>query len=398
VKVRVEALGRPLELDDGVLAPYQEQLLDGETAAPVRLVYAAAHVCMRAEYAAVPHRHDVPVSGEEIEPLLDWEATLALRKRLDRLGFGVAEAMDTAQRFHVGWPVAAKLIECTGALKLRRGFCAGAGVDHLPAVEDEAQLVEGVAYQARYIQEHGGIPVLLPMLRLAQEGYDEDGYVRVYRAILERVEGPVFVHWLGAMFLPALEGYFPGRSFERVMELDPQKVRGAKLSLLDDAQERRLRVQLLERDQLLLTGDDFHFGGLMAGGPVLRTTQLAGREVALGDFSHGLLGIFDAVAEPAGIALQLLARGDEAGYRALMEPCEALGQHLFQAPTQHYKAGLAFLAWLGGWQPNPMLAVHEERARDAAHYVEAARLASAAGLFRDAPGAAARLRAFLDDA
>jgi hypothetical protein len=134
----------------------------------------------------------------------------------------------------------------------------------------------------------------------------------------------------------------------------------------------------------------------MAGGPVERMTTLAGREVCLGDFSHGLLGIFDAVAEPASLALRLLARGDEPSYRALMAPCERLGRHLFEPPTRHYKAGLAFLAWLNGAQPNAMLVQHEERARATRHYVEAARLASLAGVIRDAPAAAARLRAFVE--
>jgi hypothetical protein len=115
------------------------------------------------------------------------------------------------------------------------------------------------------------------------------------------------------------------------------------------------------------------------------------RDVPLGDFSHGLLGIFDAIAEPASLALEFLARGDETRYRSLMEPCELLSRHLFQAPTRHYKAGLALLSWLNGLQPNPMLAQHEERARDREHYLTAVELASRAGVLRDADLAAERL-------
>jgi hypothetical protein len=398
VRVTVDTPLGPLELEDGRLAAHEARLHGGPRPRPVRLAFAAAHVCMRAEYAAVPHRHDEPVPGAEIEPFIDWEATLAVRKRLDRHGFGVAEAMDTAQRFQVGWPVAARLIECTGALRLKHGFCAGASADHLEGEPDEAALVEGVAWQAAFIRRHGGVPVILPMPRLSLEGGDEEGFVRVYGAILERVEGPVLVHWLGPMFLASLEGYFPGDSFRRVMALDPAKVRGAKLSLLDAELERRLRAELAASDQLLLTGDDFHFADLIDGPPPTGATTVGEREVATGEFSHALLGILDAVHEPAGIALQLLARGDREAFRELMEPCEALGRHLFAAPTQHYKAGIAFLSWLAGGQPNPMLPVHEERAREAAHLVEAARLASAAGLFRDAAAAAGRLRGFLDGA
>ena len=397
MRVPFESRFGSFELDDGLLAPYREELArDERDVPPARLVYAATHVCLDEDYAEVEHALETPLVAAEVTGHIDWDATLALRTRLDALGFGIAEAMDTAQRFQIGWDNASQLIERTGALKLANGFVAGAGVDHLDEIGDLHELVEAVVFQARFIQEAGGIPILLPLVRLAQQGAEEEDYVRVYSAIIERLEGPLFVHWLGEMFLPALEGYFPGESFERVMAVDPSKVRGAKLSLLDAELERRLRRRLLERDQLLLTGDDFHFGELMAGAPARRTTQLAGREVPLGDFSHGLLGIFDAIAEPASVALALLARGDLERYRALMAPCERLGRHLFQAPTQNYKAGLAFLSWLSGAQPNAMLVQHEERARSVEHYVEAARLASEAGVITDAPGAARRLAEFVE--
>ncbi len=391
MKRTVEIDGQELELSDEVLSPYRAQL-EGETPLPAqRLVFAAAHLVLREGYADVPHSLAAPGKSSELERWIDWDATMALRVELDSLGFGIAEAMDTAQRFDIGWETAAELIRRTGALGLVHDFAAGAGIDHLGAAPSEQALVEGVAHQARLIQGAGGIPVLLPLLPLARAGADEEDYVRVYGAILERCDGPLFIHWLGEMFLPELAGYFPGRSFERVMELDPAKVRGAKLSLLDSELERRLRAGLLERDQLMLTGDDFHFGDLMWGTKSLRTTRVGVREVPLGDFSHGLLGIFDAIAEPASLALELLSRGDEASYRALMEPCEVLSRHLFQSPTRHYKAGLAFLSWLNGLQRNPMLAQHEERARERSHYLEAARLASAAGVLRDAELAAERL-------
>ncbi len=320
---------------------------------------------------------------------------MRLRRELDELGFGVAEAMDTAQRFHVGWPVASQLIERCGALNLRNGFVAGAGVDHLDEVRSEQELVEGVCFQARKIQAAGGIPILLPMLWLARQGADEETYVRVYSSIIASLEGPLFVHWLGEMFLAELAGYFPGQSFRRVMACDPSKVRGAKLSLLDAPLELELRAELAQRDQLLLTGDDFHFAALIDGPPPTGSTQLGNRDVAIGEFSHALLGIFDGVARPASLALQHLARGDRETYCELMTPCEALGAHLFGAPTAHYKAGLAFLSWLNGAQSNAMLANHEERARSLEHYVEAARLASRAGVITDAAGAAARLEGLL---
>jgi hypothetical protein len=359
-----------------------------------RLAFAAARVVMRDEYSAVPHAlerpgaHAKPGEPEEIGRWIDWDTTLAQRARLGSLGFGVAEAMDTAQRFELGWESAARLIRATGELGLAAGFCAGAGTDHLPAVRGVDDLAAGVAEQCAFIAAAGGVPVLLPMPWLSAHGADEETFVDAYARILARVDGPVIVHWLGAMFLPALSGYFPGASFRRVMALDPAKVRGAKLSLLDPAREIELRRELGARDQILFTGDDLHFARLILGGglegepgaqTVERWTELAGRRVALGDFSHAMLGILDGIAAPAADALARLDAGDVAGYLARMLPCEALGRHLFAPPARHYKAGLAHLAHVAGLQTNAMLVNHAERARDAAHYAQAAELARAAG-------------------
>lgn len=370
-----------------------------------RLCFAAAHVVMQPGYAALGHRLDRPGAPEQIAAHLDWPRTMALRRWLDRCGMGVAEAMDTAQRFHLGWPGARRLIAECGALRLQHGFCAGAGTDHLARVDQAADLVDGVVAQAEFIESQGGIPVILPMPWLSRNAAAPDVYLDVYRAIVAQVRGPVFVHWLGAMFLPALAGYFPGDSFRRVMALDPGKVRGCKLSLLDADLEVAVRRELLPRDQIVLTGDDFHFARTILGGdpggpppatppPVQRWTRVAGRDVALGDFSHALLGILDAIALPARQALDRLAAGDAAGFLEVMSPCEALGRHVFAEPTQHYKAGLAFLAMLNGLQDQCLLVNGEERARDRAHLLRCADLARAAGAVRDGDEFERRLAAF----
>jgi hypothetical protein len=201
------------------------------------------------------------------------------------------------------------------------------------------------------------------------------------------------------MFLASLEGYFPGESFLRIMRNDPDRYRAAKLSMLDHELEVRLRRDLLQRDQIMLTGDDFHFGRLIAGEvegimPEERMVEFDGRLVPIGDFSHALLGIFDAIAVPAALALRRLAAGDRTAYDAIMDPCERLGQRIFESPTHQYKVGLAFLAWLNGRQANPMLVNHLESARDAAHLEDVARLASESGAIEDAEVAATRLAAW----
>ncbi|MFO1077824.1 MAG: DUF993 family protein [Planctomycetota bacterium] len=358
--------------------------------APARLCFAAAHLALRDGYAEAGHSLARPGKPDEIAAHVDWATTMALRTRLDGLGFGIAEAMDTAQRFFLGWDVAGELIARCGRLGLQNGFCAGAGIDHLTNIRSPQDLVDGVAFQARAIQQCGGIPVILPMPWLSTHNAKAATYVDVYRGIVGRLDGPLLVHWLGPMFLPSLDGYFPDDSFARVMALDRAKVRGCKLSLLDDALELRVRRELLPHDQIVLTGDDFHFGRLMLGGdprgpapasppPIERWTTIGGRDVALGDFSHALLGVLDGIAAPASRALAALARGDAATFLAIMGPCEELGRHVFAPPTQHYKAGLAWLAWRNGLQPNAMLVNREDLARDAAHYARCDELARACG-------------------
>ncbi len=392
---------RTIAIDDQVLSGHREGLSSAGSTPPVRSAWAATRVVMRGDYASVSHSLERPGSPEEIAAAIDWEGTLALRKRLDGLGFGIAEAMDTAQRFQIGWPAAERLIRETGALGFSRPFIAGAGIDHLLREPSLDELAPAVLEQAAIIRSAGGIPIVLPLIPLALRGASEDEYVRVYAEIIRGHDGPLFLHWLGEMFLPALRGYFPGRSLPRILALDTEKVIGIKLSLLDADLEVRLRRFLRPRGQVVLTGDDFHFARLILGGnaqgedatvpPVEGRRRAGALDLTLGDFSHALLGVLDAIALPASLALAHLALGDGARYFAILEPCETLGRALFESPTTHYKAGLAFLAWLEGLQENAMLANHEERARDRDHYLRIAELASRAGVFTNAERTAARL-------
>ena len=370
--------------------------MTADSATAFRLCYGALHVVMQPGYRALGHSLAMPGSAQQIEHHIDWPATMQLRRQMDTFGIGIAEAMDTAQRFFLGWPSARRLIAETGALQLPNGFCAGAGTDQMPKIDGETDLIDAVVEQCSYISSHGGIPVILPMPWLCQSGAGEQEFVDVYEEIIQQVRGPVFLHWLGPMFLASLKGYFPGRSFERIMAFDPSTVRGCKLSLLDRAFEERVRRELLPREQIVLTGDDFHFGQLMLGDgePPQRTTMVGDRRVALGDFSHALLGILDAIAKPTQAAIAALQQGDRAGFVDRMARCEALGRLVFEEPTQHYKAGLAFLAWLNGQQENFMLVNREELRRDRDHYLRCAELARAADCVHDDAVFAARLAEF----
>jgi len=370
--------------------------MSADSGAVFRLCYGALHVVMQPSYRALGHSLAQPGDPAVIEEHIDWPATVALRREMDAHGIGIAEAMDTAQRFFLGWPAAQRLIAATGALKLANGFCAGAGTDQLPSIESRTQLVDAVVEQCHFIRSHGGIPVILPMPWLCQTQASEQEFVDVYAAIIGQLDGPVFLHWLGPMFLASLEGYFPGVSFDRIMALEPSVVRGCKLSLLDQEFEEKVRRQLLPREQIVLTGDDFHFGALIRGDgkQPTRTTMVGDRRVALGDFSHALLGILDAIGAPTRAAIDALQAGDAAGFDARMDPCEELGKYVFQNPTQHYKAGLAFLSWLNGSQNNFMLINREDLQRSRDHYLRCAELARQAGCVRDAATFDARLAEF----
>lgn len=392
----------PLTIDDRQLDEHRARLASVGDAPPARRAYAATRVVMRPDYAERDHRLDHPGDADEIADGIDWQSTMQLRRHLAARGFGIAEAMDTAQRFFLGWPSAERLIRECGALDLEHGFLAGAGVDHLKTVDSMTQLVDGVVAQASLIQECGGSVILLPLAHLPKSGSDSDSYVDVYTSIIDQLDGPLLVHWLGEMFAPQLAGYFPDDSFDVILDHDPEKVRGCKLSLLDDALELRVRRRLAEQGQVVFTGDDFNFARLILGGdqsappasvPTIEgSADFAGAPLPTGDFSHALLGIFDGIAEPAGLALRLLAHGEVDRYMDIMGPCEELGRLVFEAPTSHYKAGLAFISWLNGWQDNTMLVNREELARSAEHYWQVARCAAAAGALLDAELAAERLR------
>ena len=383
----LDLAGRSFTIDDRTLDRHIEALASKRDPPPVRFVAAAAHVILKPGAPA----HD----RSQFLSAIDFDATIAFRRELASLGFSIAEAMDTAQRFEIGWPVARELIRRTGSEKLAHGFIAGAGQDDCPDPRDRDALVANVVAQAREIQRAGGFVILLPMPVLCELDASEADYVEVYRRIVRELDGPIFLHWLGPMFMPALRGYFPGRSFERILELEPEKVRGAKLSLLDADYERQVRAAMRTRDQIVLTGDDHHFADLIDGPPPERLIERNGIRLAVGDFSHGLLGVFDAIAKPASLALRYLAHGDRANYRALMAPLEEVGRIAFEAPTRHYKAGLAFLSWLRGRQSEFRLVNGIERERSLDHYLRLAASAAEAGLFEDAPLAAERLRSFV---
>ena len=347
--------GRKIQLNNDGIEKYKENLNRLETTLPIRDVWASPHIVVKNSYAELGHSFNSPGTTEEIRDNIDFDATIKIRKYLIKNGFAIAEAMDTAQRFFIGWTTAKKLIEETSQIPSDIKFIAGASYDNSSSSKDLDSICDAVIYQANYIKECGGIPILLPIPFLSNNNYSSDNYVKTYESLINRIDSQLYIHWLGEMFLPELKGYFPGNSFEKIMAIDREKVLGVKLSLLNSSKEISLRNKLSQFNQVVLSGDDFNFCNLIAGDE--------------NGFSHALLGIFDAISLPAGIALQFLANGKKEVFSSIMKPCEDLSKIIFESPTQHYKAGLAFLSWLDGHQENNMLINRQDLCRSKAHYL-----------------------------
>ena len=346
-----------------------------------RTAYAAAHV------VADP----LGGNGPGRPARLDWDATLAFRHHLWDLGLGVADAMDTAQRgMGLDWAATAELIRRSAAEAATRGaaLVCGVGTDQLEVGQATLEsVIKAYGEQLEVVQGAGATPVIMASRALAAIAGGPEDYAKVYGRLLAEVDRPVVLHWLGAVFDPALDGYWghadPADAIEGVAALiadHAEKVDGIKVSLLDASLEVRLR-SLLPAGVRLYTGDDFNYPDLILGD---------------GDgHSHALLGVFAAIAPAAAEALHALDDGDVDRYRALLEPTVPLARHLFAAPTFYYKTGITFLAWLNGHQKGFSMVGGLHSARDLTHLATAFRLADAAGVLTDPDTAAARMRTLL---
>ena len=345
-----------------------------------RIAYAAAHV------VADPIAMTDPWSRSAI----DWEKTMAFRHHLWRLGFRIAEAMDTSQRgMGFDWASAKELIRrsITEARSVPGAdLASGAGTDHLAPASARTidDVIRAYEEQFAFIEGEGGKAIMMASRALATVAKGPDDYAKVYDRILGQASGKVILHWLGDMFDPALRGYWGSESFEAsldtvvaIIERHAGKVEGIKISLLDADKEVALRDRLPE-GVVMFTGDDFNYPELIAGD---------GK-----GHSHALLGIFDAIAPAANAALAKLAAGDQAGYDALMAPTVPLSRKIFEAPTAYYKAGIVFMAWLNGHQNHFTMVGGMQSARGICHYAEVFRLADQAGLLADPELATARMK------
>jgi hypothetical protein len=330
-----------IELPDG---PYSVKSTGGYPPGPPpvgRRLLAAAHV------VADPWGDNTPGQPAAV----DWDATLEYRHHLWRHGFGVAEAMDTAQRgMGLDWNATKELIRRTGQ-DATGPFACGAGTDQLSGVDNSvADVLAAYTDQVGVVEQTGGQVILMASRALAASAAGPDDYRRVYGSLLAQVSKPVILHWLGPMFDPALR-------------------------------EVALRRRLPEGVRCY-TGDDFHYP-----------------ELILGDdhgHSDALLGIFDAIAPAAAAAVHALDDGDTDSYHAIFAPTVPLSRHIFESPTYYYKTGIVFLAWLAGYQSHFKMVGGLESTRSVPHLVRLFKLADSANLLPDPDLAESRMRAFLE--
>ncbi len=348
-----------------------------------RVAYSAAHV------VADPLSDLEPSQG----PAIDWDRTIAYRRYLLDLGLGIAEAMDTAQRgMGLSWTGALELIKRTleGTRDIPGAMIfSGCGTDQLDPVDARDLDDVAAAYfeQIEAVQSLNGRIILMASRALARVARSRDDYFAVYSRILPACDQPVILHWLGNMFDPALTGYWGSTAFEpalenclAIIEENKDKVDGIKVSLLDKDKEIIMRRRL-PAGVRMYTGDDFNYPELIAG---------TGDE-----YSDALLGIFDAIAPAASLALSALAKDDEDRFFTLLDPTVPLSRLIFRAPTQYYKTGVVFLAYLNGHQDHFVMLGGQQSMRPLPYFCDIFRQADQAGLLRDPDAAVSRMGDFL---
>ncbi|MFI5732669.1 dihydrodipicolinate synthase family protein [Kribbella sp. NPDC051587] len=407
-----------------------------------RLAFAAAHV------VADPLGDNSPGAPA----VIDWEHTLGFRRHLWSLGLSVAEAMDTAQRgMGLDWASTQELIRRSAAEAPDGRIAVGVGTDQLPATGQPAAgstrksgaesrgasatsstggsrsgetaggsrsgetaggsrsgetaggsrstrpgeggvhsldaVIAAYEEQLAVAEDVQAQPILMASRALCAAASGPDDYRKVYDRLLNQSSRPVILHWLGSMFDPALDGYWGSDDVDaaadtvvQLIEDNVAKVDGIKVSLLDADKEVALRKRLPEGVRLY-TGDDFNYPELIQGD---------------GDrYSDALLGIFAAIAPAAAAALKALDDNDLDTYTKVFAPTVPLARQIFSAPTYYYKTGIAFLAWLNGYQPGFTMVGGLQTGRALTHLADTFRLADQAGVLTNPDLAVDRFRQLL---
>ena len=345
-----------------------------------RNVFAAAHV------VANPLSQEDPLTTCSI----DWDKTLAYRRYLSKLGLGIAEAMDTAQRgMGLDWDNALELIRLTVNEINDVPVFSGIGTDHLDLSENikKEDIIDAYLFQLDAIQSIGGRAVIMASRAITALNCKSKDYLDIYNNVLSHCDQPVIIHWLGDMFDPQLKGYWGQDNFEESKEVclqviseNQEIIDGIKISLLNKNYEIQLR-NLLPDKVRMYTGDDFNYPELISG-------DMYG-------YSDALLGIFDPIALAAAAALEALTLGDIDQFHKILGPTVPLSKLIFSNPTKFYKTGIVFLAWINNHQDHFVMLEGQQSSRPLIYFSSVFKLADTSGLLLDPEKAVYRMKKLL---
>ena len=334
-----------------------------------RSVYAAAHI------VADPLR----ASAEGGPDQIDWDRTLRLRHRLWDLGLGVAEAMDTSQRgMGLDWPAARELGRRSIAEAAARDakVVVGIATDQLSAGEtDLAAVQDAYLEQLTEFERAGGEVVLMASRQLAGAASDAEDYLTVYDAVLREASRPVILHWLGDVFDPALGRLLGSR---RPRPGDGRRLRPDRRPPQAGARHQgvpsRRRPRTRASRPAPRRGEAVHRRRLPLHRPDRRRRNPHQRRTARRVRRAGppRLG---GPGPPRCRRPGRLPRD--------LGPTETLSRLVFAAPTQYYKVGVAWLAYLEGAQDHFRMIGGFETGRSLGHLGDLVRAADGIGLFPD---------------
>ena len=406
-----------------------------------RRVYAAAHVAAR------------PTPGG---PVIDWESTLRFRDHLWAHGFGVAEAMDTAQRgMGLSWEQARELIARSAARagarntaerdRAERDRAAGNAASGASAARDGGGSHGGGSHGGGSHRggshgggshrggSHGGAgggaasSVLAcgvgtdqlpagdshPLGEIIRAYEEQLALVRSHkagvilmasRALAATARGPRdYLEVYGALLKQADQPvilHWLGEAFDPALRgyWGGADFGAAAATVLELAERHGdkvdgIKLSVLDESQEVWLRRRLPRGvRLYTGDDFNYAALIRGDERG---HSDALLGTFAAIAAPAAAALHALDAGDVAGYDAAMTPTIPLSRLIFEQPTFCYKTGVAFLAWLNGLQPHFVMLGGLERRRTAGHLIGVFELAARAGALAHPALAVGRMNEFL---
>ncbi|MEV0020199.1 DUF993 family protein [Streptomyces tendae] len=330
-------------------------------------------------------------------PVIDWDATLQVRRDLWAQGFTLAEALDTAHRgMGLDWPGCVELIRRSAdeAKAVGGKLAVAVTTDQLnpfaPATLDE--LKRAYAEQLEVVESVGASAILMCSPQLVPLGLGPDAYAEFYGDLLRQVSKPAVLHWIASDWNPGHTGYWGHQDLDAALDAlidiaknNADKVDGIKIAALFLTPERQVEIRRrLPEGIRFYTSDTENYADLIIGDEQ--------------GFSDGLTPVFNPIAPVAAAALRAAEAGDLQAARDLLVPTQDLVRHLFSGAGRSiifFKTGLAFLGWLKGQSSHYQMVWGESSARSLPHLVQVYRLADGLGLLPDPDLAERRIRAFL---